>query len=130
MRSGIIGTGFIGGGHAPAGHAPGGVLSRVAAGTPQEAAAAAERLHAGFAAASAEELIAADDVDVVHICTPNALHVPLALAALQAGKHVICEKPLATDVADARRLVGAAAEAGVVAAVPFVYRFYATVREA
>ncbi|MEV4708755.1 Gfo/Idh/MocA family oxidoreductase [Actinoplanes sp. NPDC049316] len=130
MRSGIIGTGFIGGVHARAVHAAGGVLSRVAAGSPREAAVAAERLHALSAAASAEELISAADVDVVHICTPNALHVPLALAALQAGKHVICEKPLATGVADARRLVDAAAEARVVTAVPFVYRFYATVREA
>jgi predicted dehydrogenase len=106
------------------------VLSRVAGADPTVAAAAAERLHADAGAASAEELIAADDVDVVHICTPNALHVPLALAAIQAGKHVICEKPLATDVADARRLVQAAADAPVVAAVPFVYRFYPTVREA
>jgi predicted dehydrogenase len=130
MRSGIIGTGFIGGVHARAVQAAGGVLSRVAAGDPQAAAAAAERLHAADAAGSGQELIDADDVDVVHICTPNALHVPLALAAIQAGKHVICEKPLATDVADARRLVEAAADAGVVAAVPFVYRFYPTVREA
>ena len=70
------------------------------------------------------------DVDVVHICTPNHLHLPLAEAALAAGKHVICEKPLATDVAGARRLVDAAAAAGTAAAVPFVYRYYPTVREA
>ena len=54
----------------------------------------------------------ADDVDVVHICTPNHLHLPLAEAALAAGKHVICEKPLALDVAGAQRLVDAAAAAG------------------
>ena len=54
----------------------------------------------------------ADDVDVVHICTPNHLHLPLAEAALAAGKHVICEKPLALDAAGARRLVDAAAAAG------------------
>ena len=54
----------------------------------------------------------ADDVDVVHICTPNHLHQPLAEAALAAGKHVICEKPLALDAAGARRLVEAAAAAG------------------
>ena len=41
------------------------------------------------------------DVDVVHVCTPNHLHLPLAEAALAAGKHVICEKPLAVDVAGA-----------------------------
>ena len=45
----------------------------------------------------------ADDIDVVHICTPNHLHEPLALGALAAGKHVVCEKPLAIDAAGAAR---------------------------
>ena len=70
------------------------------------------------------------EVDVVHICTPNHLHLPLAEAALAAGKHVVCEKPLALDAAGAERLVAAAAESRRQAAVPFVYRFYPTVREA
>ena len=130
MRSGIIGTGFIGGVHAYAVRAAGGVLAHVAGESPEHAAAAARRLGAEHACASAEELINADDVNVVHVCTPNALHVPQAEAAIRAGKHVICEKPLATDPADARRLVEAAADAGLVAAVPFVYRFYPSVREA
>ena len=130
MRSGIIGTGFIGGVHAYAVRAAGGVLAHVAGESPEHAAGAARRLGAEHACASAEELINADDVDVVHVCTPNALHVPQAEAAIRAGKHVICEKPLATDPADARRLVEAAADAGLVAAVPFVYRFYPSVREA
>jgi predicted dehydrogenase len=69
-------------------------------------------------------------VDVVHVCTPNHLHGPLASAALAAGKHVVCEKPLALDAAGARSLVAAASSAGLVATVPFVYRFYALVREA
>jgi predicted dehydrogenase len=130
MRSGIIGTGFIGGVHAYAVRAAGGVLAHVVGESPEHAAGAARRLGAEHACASAEELINADDVDVVHVCTPNALHVPQAEAAIRAGKHVICEKPLATDPADARRLVEAAADAGLVAAVPFVYRFYPSVREA
>ncbi|GIE95937.1 dehydrogenase [Paractinoplanes rishiriensis] len=130
MRSGIIGTGFIGGVHAYAVRAAGGALAHVAAESLEHAAEAARRLGAEHACASAEELINADDVDVVHVCTPNALHVPQAEAAIRAGKHVICEKPLATDPADARRLVEAAADAGLVAAVPFVYRFYPSVREA
>jgi predicted dehydrogenase len=130
VRSGIIGTGFIGGVHAYAVRAAGGVLADVAGESPEHAVAAARRLGAEHACASAEELINADDVDVVHVCTPNALHVPQAEAAIRAGKHVICEKPLATDPADASRLVEAAADAGLVAAVPFVYRFYPSVREA
>ena len=130
VRAGIIGAGFMGRVHAHAVHAAGGMLTRIAAATPAHAASAADALGAEHAAASAEELISADDVDVVHVCTPNATHVPLAAAALRAGKHVICEKPLATSAEDARRLVTAATEAGVVTAVPFVYRFYPTVQEA
>jgi predicted dehydrogenase len=77
FRAGIVGAGgFIGGVHAHAVRAAGGVLSRVAGSTLERAAAAADRLHAEHAAASAEELITADDVDIIHICTPNALHVP------------------------------------------------------
>ena len=75
-------------------------------------------------------LFAASDIDVVHICTPNATHAALAAARSPAGKHVVCEKPLATTVADARALAEAAEPAGVVAAVPFVYRYHPMVREA
>jgi predicted dehydrogenase len=82
------------------------------------------------AASSAEELVDADDVDVVHICTPNHLHAPLAERAIAAGKHVICEKPLSTGVDSSRRLADLAATAIGVTAVPFVYRFYPTVRDA
>ena len=129
-RSGIIGTGFMGQVHANAVRAAGGSLSAIAGSSAQSAAAAANRWGAARAAGSAEELIADDTVDIVHICTPNHLHAPLALQALAAGKHVICEKPLATDLAGAAELVEAAGAAGTVTAVPFVYRFYPTVRDA
>lgn len=129
-RAGIIGAGFIGAVHAHAIRASGGLLNRVADSTPQSAVAAAERLGARAAAESAHALIASDDVDVVHICTPNVMHVPYAEEALRAGKHVVCEKPLAIMPGDARRLVDLAAQFGVVASVPFVYRYYPTVREA
>ena len=58
-------------------------------------------------------VLADDSVRVVHVCTPNALHVPQADAALRAGKHVVCEKPLATSVADAERLTALAERAGL-----------------
>ena len=70
-----------------------------------------------------------DGIDVVHVCTPNATHVEYALAAIEAGINVVVEKPLATSTADARRLADAARVAGVVATVPFVYRFHPLVRE-
>jgi predicted dehydrogenase len=130
LRAGIVGVGFIGAVHAHAVRAAGGLVARVAASTPERSAAAALRLGAEKAAESAESLVSADDVDVVHVCTPNVLHVPLAQQALAAGKPVVCEKPLATSVADARQLTSNAEQTGLVATVPFVYRFYATVRDA
>ena len=69
-------------------------------------------------------------MDVVHLCVPNHLHVPLAKRALAAGKNVICEKPLSLDPEAAQELVDAVAAAGTVGTVPFVYRFYPMVREA
>ena len=129
LRSGIIGGGFIGGVHAYAVRAAGGRLTKVADHSPQAAREAAERLGAEAAAESAADLIAAADVDVVHICTPNATHAPLARQALEHGKAVVCEKPLATSVEDARALVDAALAAQTVTAVPFVYRFHPLVRE-
>ena len=104
LRAGIVGAGFMGEVHARAVRAAGGVVARVAASTPERSAAAAARLGAEGAAESAEALLAADDVDVVHVCTPNALHAPVAEQVLAAGKPVVCEKPLATTVEDARRL--------------------------
>lgn len=129
VRSGIIGTGFMGTVHTRAVRAAGGEVRAYAGrdlGRVAEAAAAARVPHV----LSAYELIAHPEIDLVHICTPNAQHLELARAAIAAGKHVVCEKPLAASEADARELVEAAAQAGVVAAVPFVYRFYPTAREA
>lgn len=129
VRSGIIGTGFMGGVHAHAVRAAGGVVSQVAGGDPQDAAEAAARLGAGRGADSPAALIASDDVDLVHVCTPNHTHAELARLALQHGKAVICEKPLATTLGDADDLAARAREQGAVTAVPFVYRFHPMVRE-
>ena len=131
LRVAIAGaTGFIGPVHARAALLAGAHLAGVAATTPERAREAAARLNAERAFDSAEELVTADGVDLVHICTPNHLHAPLAAAALEAGKHVICEKPLATSAAEAEPLVAAAQEAGRVATVPFVYRYNPVVFEA
>ena len=130
FRIGLVGTGFIGRVHTRAARLAGASVAAVSASTPERSQLAAEALRAERAVASADELVTAADIDVVHICAPNDLHLPLALRAIAAGKHVICEKPLALDVAGAIELTTAAAAAGVVATVPFVYRYYPTVREA
>jgi predicted dehydrogenase len=129
-RVAIAGTGFIGVVHAHAVRAAGGTVVGVAASTPERSRAAADRMGVERAYDSAEALVADPDVDVVHVCTPNHLHAELVRRALEAGKHVICEKPLATSVADAQRLTDEAAAEPVCAAVPFAYRYYPTVREA
>ena len=130
LRVGIAGTGFIGALHARSAVLAGARLAGVAASTPQRSREAAAALRAERAFDTADELVRSDDVDVVHVCAPNHLHAPLTEAALAAGKHVVCEKPLATDGDEAARLVDAALAADRVAAVPFVYRFHPTVREA
>ena len=71
----------------------------------------------------AAELIARKDVDIVHVATPPSGHHELALAAIKAGKHVLCEKPLAMDLAQADEILAAADRAGVIAPVNFVLRY-------
>jgi predicted dehydrogenase len=129
LRAGIAGTGFVGRIHARAARNTGADLAGVAASTPERAREAAAELGAERAYDTADELVAAPDIDVVHICAPNHLHVPLAEAAIAAGKRVICEKPLALDADSAARLAEAAGPSGG-GFVPFVYRYYPTVREA
>ncbi len=130
IRAGIVGVGFMGTVHARAIRRSGGVVSRVVGSSPESSREGHERTGAETVTSTVEELLAADDVDVVHVCTPNASHAPLVRAAIAAGKHVVCEKPLAIDAAEAGELLALATAAGATATVPFVYRFYPTVREA
>jgi predicted dehydrogenase len=127
-RVGIIGTGFMGRVHARAARLAGGTIAGLAGSRPEKARQAG--LGAAKVFASADELIESGEIDLVHICTPNHLHAPFALKALSAGLAVICEKPLATDAETAELMAERAAESGLVATVPFVYRFHAMVREA
>jgi len=73
------------------------------------------------------DLIARDDVQIVHVATPPSTHHDLVLAAARAGKHVLCEKPLACSVADAEEMLAAADDAGTIAPVNFVLRYNPTV---
>jgi predicted dehydrogenase len=97
-------------------------LLRVAEMTEELAQAAAERL--GFEAWTTnwEELVESPDIDLVSVVTPNFLHAPVAIAAIEAGKHVFCEKPLAEGVEQAKRMWQAAEAAGIVHGVNFNYR--------
>jgi predicted dehydrogenase len=130
VRAGIVGMGFMGRVHAQAIRTAGGQVVAVAGSTPDRSQEAARQMGPDCRAETLDGLLRSDDVDVIHVCTPNHLHAEQALAAIEAGKHVICEKPLATGEIGARHLAEAAATADVVATVPFIYRFYPTVREA
>ena len=125
LRVGIVGTGFMGAVHARAAQRAGAELVAVATRSGGDAAAA--RMGAARTVPAVEDLLG--EVDVVHVCTPNHLHEQQARVVLEADTHVVCEKPLATDAAAAERLTRLAGERGLVATVPFVYRFYGTVRE-
>ncbi|MGI5236820.1 Gfo/Idh/MocA family protein [Dactylosporangium sp. CA-139066] len=88
-------------------------------------AEAAARLGWAEAVTDWRELIARDDIDVIDVCTPGDSHAEIAIAALEAGKHVLCEKPLANTVEEARAMVAAAVKAravGVRSACGFNYR--------
>ncbi|MEU5848415.1 Gfo/Idh/MocA family protein [Saccharopolyspora shandongensis] len=124
----ILGAGMIGDVHRRAAILAGAEVVGVLASSPQRS----QQVAAGWGVAAYQDLaevLADDRVDVVHVCTPNATHAPFAEAALRAGKHVICEKPLGISTAEAERMTAAAAESGLVAAVPFVYRYHPVVRE-
>jgi predicted dehydrogenase len=130
LRAGFVGAGFMAEVHSRAARAAGAELAGIASSSPASAARAQERFGVQQAYASVQDLMDDDTIDVIHVCTPNATHHALAEAALNAGKHIVCEKPLATNVQDAAHLVELAASVGSVAAVPFVYRFHPMVREA
>ena len=71
----------------------------------------------------AEKMLATEKLDVVHICTPNDSHAKFAIAALEAGCHVMCEKPMANNAADARRMVAAARSAGKLLTIGYQSRY-------
>ncbi|MFN3866557.1 MAG: Gfo/Idh/MocA family protein, partial [Demequina sp.] len=92
---------------------------------PEKNAALATKWGWAEASQDFEAVLARDDIDIVDIVTPGHLHCDMAIAALEAGKHVMCEKPLANTVDEARRMAAAAASAadkGVFAMVGFTYR--------
>jgi predicted dehydrogenase len=120
----VIGTGFIGTVHVEALRRIGVQVRGVLGSTPERGARRAEALGVSRAYGSLDELLADDSVDVVHVTSPNDLHLPQAKAALAAGKHVVCEKPLAMTAEESAELVRLAAETGLVNATNFNIRYY------
>src|SRR4051812_18132694 len=120
----VVGVGFIGVAHVEALRRLGVDVVGVVGSDPGRAAKKAASASLPRVYESLDALLADPAIDVVHIATPNHLHAPQVRAVLDAGKHVVCEKPLALTAADARDLVARADAAGKVNAVCFNLRFY------
>ena len=120
----VIGTGFIGTVHVEQLRRIGVDVRGVLGSTPERGAQRAAALSVRRAYRSLDEILADDAIDVVHVTSPNHLHVPQAAAILAAGKHVVCEKPLAMTAAESAGLVEQARASGLVNAVNFNIRFY------
>jgi len=127
---GVIGTGFGTRVLAPAfAAAPDAELRGVCSGNPERARAAARELGVEFSTDDYQRLVERSDVDLVCVATPPHLHHPMVLAALEAGKHVFCEKPFALDRAQAREMLGAARARGSLHFLDFEFRTQPARRE-
>lgn len=126
LKAGVIGTGFIGPVHVEALRRLGVTVSAICD-VADLGTKAAARLAIPQAFADFRDLLACPEVDVVHITTPNRFHCEMSLAALRAGKHVVCEKPLAMNTRETARIVQAARAAKRVFAVNYNVRFYPAV---
>ena len=125
MRAAIAGAGFIARVHAIALRAIGVEVVAVAGRTLEGAQAFGE----GTAYDDLEALLESERVDVLHVCTPNAVHAAQALAAIERGIHVVCEKPLAVSTSESRLMVEAATERGLVHATCYHARSYPLVEQ-
>src|SRR5947209_8778580 len=131
VRVGVVGAGrFAAECHVPGVQAhPRGEVVALCARNRERTAALAARLGVPEVYTDYRELIARPDVDAITVATPDALHRPVAVAALEAGKHVFCEKPLAMNVAEARTMVEVADRSGQVAMVAFTFRYARALQE-
>lgn len=125
VTAAIIGTGFIGPVHAEALHRLGIPVRGILGSSPLKSQQTAQRIGLDVGYESYEAVLADEHVDVIHITTPNKFHFEMAKAALEHGKHVICEKPLAMNTAQTGELVALAqANPKLITAVNYNLRFY------
>ena len=127
---GVVGTGFIGAAHVEGLRRIGIQVLGLAEDTKEKAEQKADELGIPRIYGSLDDMLGDPDIDVVHIATPNHLHYPHAKAALHAGKHVVCEKPLAINTVESAELVKLAAEKELVNAVNFNIRMYPLAQQA
>lgn len=130
MTAAVVGTGFIGPVHVEGLLRSGVKVAGIVGSTPEKSVASARSLGLERGYESLDAVLADPEVDVVHLATPNRLHFAQASAVLQAGKHVMCEKPLAMNSGESSELVKLAKAKGLAAGVAYNFRFYPLCREA
>lgn len=130
LRAAIVGPGYIGAVHAEALRRIGAEIALLVGRPGSELAPRAAALNIPRYSDKLEDALVDPRIDVVHVCTPNGLHYPMARAVLEHGKHLVCEKPLTTTLEEARALVRCVGAAGVVAATAYCYRYYPLVAQA
>jgi predicted dehydrogenase len=124
IKAGVVGAGFIGAAHIEALRRLGVEVRGVVGSSPDRTRAKAEKLGVPAVYDDVEALASAPEIDVVHVASPNHAHAEHVRAVLDAGKHVVCEKPLGLDSAETADLLARSNRAGVVNAVCFNIRFY------
>lgn len=130
LSTAVVGTGFIGPVHVEGLRRAGVHIAGIVGSSPEKSQAAAEQLGLPRGYATLDDVLADPAVDSVHLATPNRLHFAQAAAVLRAGKHVLCEKPLAMTSTETAELVRIAAESARAAGVAYNIRFYPLCHEA
>ncbi|MFN8222154.1 MAG: Gfo/Idh/MocA family oxidoreductase [Gaiellales bacterium] len=129
LRAGVVGAGAISRhGHIPALLGAGVEIAGVCDPAPGRAAEVAAEFGIPHALETHEELLGLPDLDLVVIGAPNVFHAPIAIAALESGRHVLCEKPMAATSADGEKMIAAARKAGKLLSVNQHMRFHPTAR--
>jgi predicted dehydrogenase len=130
MRTAIVGTGFMGRVHAEnLRRLPGVEVAAVAGSSGERARLFGNSIGVNRTTGNYQELLEDSAIDAVHVLTPNALHYPICRAALEAGKHVLCEKPFTLTVAEARELVELAGRTGLANCIQHNLRYYPVVQQ-
>jgi predicted dehydrogenase len=130
IKTAIVGTGFMGKVHAENVRRLGNVeIAAVVGSRPERANQFAESMGIPFATANLKDVLDNKEIEAVHICTPNVDHYPMSLAAIEAGKAVLCEKPMTMNVSEARKLVDAAKAKNAVNCVEHNLRYYPVVQQ-
>ena len=130
LKTVLIGTGFMGKVHAENLRRLGNVeIASVAGSSEQRARQFGKSIGVNRTTGNYQELLEDPTIDAVHVLTPNALHHPICRAALQAGKHVLCEKPFTVSLAQARELVDLATETGLANCIQHNLRYYPVVQQ-